>query len=150
MSGRVLEMVSFFLRKSMEDGLEGEAREDLVETLMQEGHNPTEINAALNIVEKIQQRLEAPMPGSMKPSSESFFVNLEEFHLGPEIRGYLNQLVGMGVLDPIQREEVVERALLIESEDLNLDEMEYIVEEVLADAPHVPGEFDETISDYYH
>lgn len=150
MAGRVLEMVSFFLRKSMEEGIEGDAREDLVETLMEEGHHPSEINAALNIVEKIQQRLDAPLPGTGKPNSESFFLSLEEFHLGPEMRGYLNQLVGMGVLDPVQREEVVERALMIESDELNLDEMEYLVEDVLADSPRSPGEFDETISDYYH
>jgi uncharacterized protein Smg (DUF494 family) len=134
----------------MEEGLEGEARDDMVESLMRQGHNPTEIHAALNIVEKIQQRLDSPQVGLPRPCNEKFFVDLEEFHLSPEVRGYLGQLVGMGVLDPVQREEIVERTLLMETEEVTLEEVEYMVEEILADKPKVPGEFDETVSDYYH
>jgi uncharacterized protein Smg (DUF494 family) len=150
MTARVLEMVSLFLRKTMEEGLEGSARDDLVDTLVEQGHNPNEINVALSIVEKIQQRLDSPMPGAQRPCHERFFLDLEEFHLPPEVRGYLNQLVGMGVLDPLQREDIIERTLLMEPEDVTLEEVEYLVEETLAGTPKTFGEFDETISDFYH
>lgn len=150
MTARVLEMVSLFLRKSMEDGLEEEDRDDLVESLVEQGHNPNEIHTALSIVDKIQQRLDYPLPGGPGMFSERFFIKLEEFHLSPEVRGYLNQLVALGVIDPPQREELVERTLLMESEDISVEEMEAMLEDLLSGRHKPPGEFDETISDYYH
>jgi uncharacterized protein Smg (DUF494 family) len=150
MTARVLEMVSLFLRKSMEDGLEPGDRDDLVETLVEQGHNPNEIHTALSIVDKIQQRLDFPLPGGPGTFSERFFINLEEFHLSPDVRGYLNQLVSLGVIDPPQREELVERTLLMEPEDISVEEMEAMLEDLLSAQHKLPGEFDETISDYYH
>ena len=150
MTARVLEMVSLFLRKSMEDGLEPGDRDDLVETLVEQGHNPNEIHTALSIVDKIQQRLDFPLPGGPGSLSERFFINLEEFHLSPDVRGYLNQLVALGVIDPSQREDLVERTLLMEPEDISIEEMEAMLEDLLSGKRRLPGEFDETISDYYH
>lgn len=77
-------------------------------------------------------------------------MKLEEHHISPEVRGYLNQLVGMQVLDRLQREELVERILVLDAEDLTVEETEMLVEELLQGRPKMPGEFDETISDFFH
>jgi len=150
MTGRVLEMVTLFLRKSLEGDWESGDRDDLVETLVAQGHNFDEISAALTIVDKIEERLDAPqtLPGA--PVTERFFQMLEEFHLPTEVRGYLHQLVTMDVLDPVQREEVVERCLLIEPDEITLEDAEVVVEDLLSETPKIIGGFDETISDYYH
>ncbi|MCG3198760.1 MAG: Protein Smg [bacterium] len=150
MTGRVLEMVTLFLRESLEEDSSGDLRHDLVESLMEQGHNPNEISAALSIVDKIHERLECPWPGPRGPVGEHFFMKLEEHHISPEVRGYLNQLVGMQVLDRLQREELVERILVLDAEDLTVEETEMLVEELLQGRPKMPGEFDETISDFFH
>jgi len=147
---RVLEMVTYFLRKSLEDGLEPDARAELVDSLMEEGHHPNEINAALTIVESIQRRLEAPRTNAPAPPSNRLFMVMEELHLPVEVRGYLTQLVDMGVLTPAQRDQVVERTLVMDPGDVTLGEVEALLEEFLSNEPRFPGQFDETVSDYYH
>lgn len=150
MTARVLEMVNLFLRKTMEGGWDAGDREDLVETLVKQGHNPSDINAALSIVEKIQQRLDFPYTGVQHSLGENFFIYLEEFHVPLEVRGYLSQLVKLGVIDPIQREDLVERILLMEPEDVTIEEVEDLLEDMLSSQKKSPGHFDETISDFYH
>lgn len=150
MTARVLEMVSLFLKKTMESGWDAGDRDDLVETLVKQGHNPSDINTALSIVDKIQQRLEFPITGIQHPLGENFFIHLEDFHIPLEVRGYLNQLVKMGVIDRILREELVERILIMDSEDVTLEEVEELLEEMLSSQKKSPGHFDETISDFYH
>lgn len=150
MTGRVLEMVTLFLRESLEEDAREGLRDDLVEDLVEQGHNPNEIRAALSIVDKIHQRLEYPLPGARGPVGERFFIQLEEHHISPEVRGYLNQLVGMQVLDRVQREDLVERILVMDDEDLSVEEAEDLVEDLLEGRPKMPGEFDETISDFFH
>jgi uncharacterized protein Smg (DUF494 family) len=115
-----------------------------------QGHNPTEINAALSIVEKIRERIDSPSVITPNRPTETFFKRLEEFALSNEIRGYLNRLQTMKVISPIQREELIERSLLLDPEDATLEEVENLVDEMMSERNRLPGEFDETISDYYH
>lgn len=150
MAARVLEMVSLLLRKSLEEGLDSEGRRDIVDLLLEEGNNPNDVHAALDIFEHIQQRLESPSTSFQIPPTNRLFMIIEEMHLSPEIRGYLNQLVDFGVLDPVQREELVERLLMIDPDELTVDDVESLLEEILNDGPRRLGHFDETISDYYH
>jgi uncharacterized protein Smg (DUF494 family) len=143
-------MVTLFLRKSMEEDLGPSDRDDLIDTLVEQGHNPHDIHTALSIVEKIQQRLEFPLANLPRRMDERFFMNLEEFHLNAEVRGYLNQMVQLGVLKPEQREEIIERSLLMDTEDITVGEVEAMMEDLLSNHRKLPGEFDETVSDYYH
>jgi Smg protein len=150
MTARVLEMVSLFLKRSLEENLDSEAKQDLADSLVEDGHNPNEVHAALSIVDRIQQHLESPGTAVAVPRTNRLFMILEEMHLSPEIRGYLTQLMSLDVIDPLQREELVERLLMMDPDDLSLDDVESVLEEVLASKPKILGQFDETISDYYH
>jgi len=150
MTVRVLEMVSLFLRKSLEEDLDLEARQDLVESLVAAGHNPSEVHAALSIVDHIQQHLEKPGAAVAPPRSNRLFMLLEELHLSPEVRGYLTQLLSLDVIDPVQREELVERMLLMDSDEITPEDVESLLEEILVNRPKPLGHFDETVSDYYH
>lgn len=150
MTARVLEMVSFFLKKSLEEGMDSEARRDLVDSLVEEGHNPNEVHAALSIVENIQRRMDCPQAVVPLPKTNRIFIILEELHLPVEVRGYLSHLRSMGVIDPLQREEIVERLLMMDPDDISVEEVEALLGDVLSNQPRHLGQFDETISDYYH
>ena len=150
MTGRVLEILNLFLQRSVEEPFELEDREEFVETLVAQGHHPEEVYAALNIVENIQQRMDAPILGTPKKASNRLFLLLEQYQLSAEIRGYLDELVRLEVLTPVQREELVERTFMMDPEEIDLEYIEYLVEDFLSEEPRDFGFFDETISDYYH
>lgn len=150
MTGRVLEILNLYLRRSVEEPFNLEDREEFVETLVAQGHHPEEVYAALHIVDNIQQRMDAPILSSPRTSSNRLFLLLEEFHLEPDARGYLDDLVRAEVLSPVQRQEIVERTYMMDPEDLCIEAVEDLVDEVLDEEPRDVGFFDETISDFYH
>ena len=150
MTARVLEMVSLFLKKSMEEGFDPDARRDLVDSLVEDGHNPYEVDAALSIVEQIQQRLESPSTVLSTPRTNRLFIALEEHLIPPAMRGYLTHLVEVGVIDHAQREAMVERLMTMDPEDLEIEDVEWVLDELLDGEPKFLGQFDETISEYYH
>ncbi len=150
MTGRVLEILNLFLQRSVEEPFEVEDREEFVETLVAQGHQPDEIYAALNIVENIQERMDAPILGVPRRSTNRLFMLLEQYQLSPEIRGYLDEMTRLGVLTPLQKEEIVERTFMMDPEEINLEHIEFLVDDLLTEEPKDFGFFDETISDYYH
>ncbi|MCA9409950.1 MAG: DUF494 family protein [Candidatus Omnitrophica bacterium] len=150
MTARVLEILNLFLQRSVEGPFDMEDREEFVETLVAQGHHPDEVYAALNIVDNIQQRMDAPILGVSKKSSNRLFMLLEQYHLTPELRGHLDELTRLGVITPVQREEIVERSFLMEPEEITVEHIEYLVEDMISEEPNEIGYFDETISEYYH
>jgi Smg protein len=122
----------------------------MIDSLVEDGHNPQEVHAALSIVDNIRRHLDAPGSALRLPKSDRLFMQMEEYHLPPEVRGYLNQLMTLQVIDPIQREDLVERLMVLDPDELTLEEVESVLDETLSNRPGIPGHFDETVSDYYH
>ena len=59
----------------------------------------------------------------------------ECLHLSTECRGYLVYLEQIGILDPVSREVIIERAMNVDSNDLDLEHLKWIVASVLTNLP---------------
>jgi len=67
----------------------------------------------------------------LDPGSFRVFSQDETLRLPVECRGLLIQLEQFGVIDPDSREQIVERALALEVEDMDLDQFKWVLMMVL-------------------
>lgn len=137
---RLIEMVSFILAQSLErDDDWSSLRTELHDHLRGQGFNGYEIDIALEVANKIRARIE---DGTSLPSplqTNRVYQYLEQLKLTREARGYLMTLLHEGSINPLQKEEIVERAFFLDIPEVGLAEMEYLVNLVLA-GDSWPGE----------
>lgn len=117
-----------------EEGSLARDRDSLQSGLIQAGFSPTEINKAFDWLDG----LEAERPSVHLPRLN---LPVRQFH-GPELdrldvdcRGFLLFLEQHGVPDPDQRELVIERAMALDQEELDLDDLKWVVLMVLFNRP---------------
>ncbi len=96
--------------------------------LEQVGFQELEIHKALDWLENMTVVAERPLIGD---TSMRVFSDMEIEKLDVECRGYLLFLEQVGVLDVETREVVIERVLALESEEVDLDQLKWVVLMVL-------------------
>ncbi len=108
----------------------------LEEELVQAGFPQGEIKKAFNWLDELAWRqgslayAEAQANRSMRIYSER-----EQQRMDLEIQGMLLYLEQAGILGPMSRELVIERAMALETEELNADDVKWIVLLVLLNQP---------------
>jgi Smg protein len=115
-------------------------RADLQKKLMEAGYETEEINRAFSWLDGA---VESPPSVSLAgvvastPKSTSFRVYTEQEQIAFDLdaRGFLLQLEDIGVLSAETRETVIERALALGDEDLDLDAIKWVVLLVLFARP---------------
>ena len=109
-------------------------RDSLQKELLQAGFSPAEANRAFDWLEALDaQRPAARITRANAP--------LRVFH-GPELdkldveaRGFLLFLEQHGILDADQRELVLDRAMALDQDDIDLDDLKWVVLMVLFNQP---------------
>lgn len=106
----------------------------LFDELGQAGFSPAEINKAFEWLDALaNQRPGASVPRADGPTR--VFAGLELDKLDVECRGFLLFLEQHGVLDAGQRELVVDRAMALDQDELDLDDLKWVVLMVLFNQP---------------
>ena len=107
----------------------------LTKTLTEAGFHQSEISDAINWLSDLAARnydLAADHPLQQASTTAlRIYATPEKAHLGAEAIGFIQQLDFNGVLDPIQREIVIERAMAVEDAPMTLDKLRIIVLMVL-------------------
>lgn len=151
MLSRLIEMVSFILAKSIENEEDDWVvlRNDLTEQLEGRGFNGQEIDIAFEVANRIRSRIEdAPsVPITLKTNQVYHF--LEMLKISKEARGFLIALVSQGLISPEQKEEIVERAFYLDYPEIGLEEMQFLVNLVIA-GEGWPGEDSPNMSFHLH
>ena len=115
-------------------------RESLQQGLLQAGFSPAEINKAFDWLDELaEQRPTTAVPRSDGPVR--VFVDAEQDRLDPECLGFLMFLEQHGVLDADQRELVVDRAMALDQEEVDLDDLKWVVLMVLFNQPGAEAAF---------
>ena len=130
---KILDMVSFLLRKAVEGMDWEEARAELMDNLVRQGYGHQEIDMALNIAHRIQERMDAHDAVAVPVRSNRVFEVFASWRIPLDLRGYLVGLEHRGVLTPCQRETIVERLLMVDPDELDLDVVKAHVGALLAD-----------------
>jgi len=144
-------MVSFILAKTMEFEEDdwGLLRSELTEQLEGRGFNGHEIDIAFEVANRIRARVEEGPFVSFPIKTNQVYQFLEELKLSTASRGFLMKLVHTGVLTPQQREDVVERAFLLDTSEVEVEDIQYLVNQVLG-GDSWPGEDSPSMSFVLH
>jgi len=98
------------------------------------GFSPAEIHKALDWLDALAERRLGP--GAPRPGGPTRVYSAPEIDkLDVESRGFLLYLEQHGVLDPDQRELVLDRAMALDQDELDLDDLKWVVLMVLFDQP---------------
>jgi Smg protein len=109
-------------------------RDSLQNGLLQAGFSPTEINKAFEWLDELSRQRPANN-AARAPGSVRLFADIEMQRLDTETRGFLMFLEQHGVLDAGQRELVVDRVMALDQEDIDLDDLKWVVLMVLFNQP---------------
>ena len=108
----------------------------LEEELVQAGFPQGEIKKAFNWLDELAWRQGTLSYGDAQPNrSMRLYNEREQQRIDLEIQGMLLYLEQTGILDPMSRELVIERAMAIETEELTADDVKWIVLLVLLNQP---------------
>jgi len=115
-------------------------RDSLQNGLIQAGFSPAEISKAFDWLDALaNQRPTLAQPRANGPVR--VFVDAEVDRLDRECRGFLMFLEQHGVLDAHQRELVLDRAVALDQEEVDLDDLKWVVLMVLFNQPGAEAAF---------
>ncbi|OGT58872.1 MAG: hypothetical protein A3E01_05705 [Gammaproteobacteria bacterium RIFCSPHIGHO2_12_FULL_63_22] len=115
-------------------------RDSLQHGLIQAGFSPTEISKAFDWLEELaNQRPTLANPRANGPVR--VYVEAELDRLDRECLGFLMFLEQNGVLDADQRELALDRAMALDQEEVDLDDLKWVVLMVLFNQPGAEAAF---------
>jgi len=139
----VLDVLMYLFENYMDDDSNLEADPEILKgQLLEAGFLNTEINKAFTWLEDLATLQESVGDRAVngKPSIR-VFSQTEEKRLDLESRGFLIFLEQMGILNSASRELVIDRIMALESPDIDLDQVKWVVLMVLFNQPGLEEAF---------
>ncbi|MFN2309614.1 MAG: DUF494 family protein [Gammaproteobacteria bacterium] len=137
MKESVLDVLMYlFENYYMDEEIEGKPdRESLHVELLEAGFPPSEVNKAFDWLEDLAAQRADGQPPHPTAHSLRVFTDRETEHLDTEGRGFLLFLEQMGILNPASRELIIDRVMALNAEDMDIDQLKWIVLMVLFNEP---------------
>jgi Smg protein len=126
MNPTVLDVLLYLFENYLEDADEQPARPELEQMLRASGFPASSVRQALDWLETLAQRQESPAPGATRTDVQRVFSAIESERLSVEARGFLMHLEYAGILDPAQREVVIEHLLALDADVAGIDEVKWV------------------------
>ena len=99
--------------------------------LLQAGFNESEVDRALDWLEELAANDSEPFTKDPAKRSVRLFNAHETARLDVESRGYVVYLEQIGILSAVQREVVLDRLMALDSVDIDVDQVKWVVLMVL-------------------
>ena len=144
MKETVLDLLMYLFENHMEEEPHlppAPLRTDLQQKLLHAGYDAEEIGRAFSWLDAAANESADPVNlpraevGVPKPTSFRMFTTEEQMALDTESRGLLIQLEEMGVLSAQTRETVIERAMALDNEELDIEDVKWVIMLVLFARP---------------
>lgn len=123
----VLDTVLYLFENYLEDCEEPPQRATLENVLHSSGFPEPTVRRALDWLEILDAPGEELTTGHFSAGANRVFSAQECMQLTPEARGFLLYLEQIGVLDAAQRELVIERLLALDSDEVDTEEVQWVV-----------------------
>ena len=107
----------------------------LREELLQAGFGELEVDRALDWLEELAANDTEPFANKPAQRSVRMFNARELARLDTECRGYVVYLEQIGILSPTQRELVLDRLMALDSPDIDVEQVKWVVLMVLFSQP---------------
>jgi Smg protein len=133
MKETVLDVLMYLFESYVESQDEPEPdRRELKQELGRAGFHDREIERALDWLDALSSTGAGSAP---QHTAFRVFDSVEQERFDAKSRGYLLELEQMGILQPAQREIVIDRLLALDHEELDLEQTKWVVMMVLFSQP---------------
>jgi len=107
----------------------------LRDELLQAGFGEPEVDRALDWLEELATTDSEPFANNPADRSTRIYSAHELTRLDVECRGYLAYLEQIGILSPVQREVVLDRLMALDTLDIEVEQVKWVVLMVLFSQP---------------
>ncbi len=136
MKENVLDVLMFLFEKYFYDEPEGEPdRDDMEENLHEAGFTNAEIDKAFRWLDGLAEQRHQPEIQMQADRPIRVYVDSELDRLDTECRDFVMYLENIGILDAQRRELVLDRLMALESEEITLEDLKWVVLMVLFNQP---------------
>ncbi|KPK59229.1 MAG: DUF494 domain-containing protein [Gammaproteobacteria bacterium] len=136
MTENVLDVLMYLFETYTDADSEPEAdRNALRAELERAGFGSGEISKALDWLDGLASRDEDPEWESPTERASRVFSNFETSRLDAAARGYIMYLEQIGILSAAQRELVIDRVMALETEEIEVEQIKWVVLMVLFSQP---------------
>lgn len=136
MKENVFDVLMYLFENYMEGEVESEPdRESLKVELQEAGFPQGEVNKAFEWLDGLSTRREVDATHPPADQSIRLFTKKEAEKLDLECRGFLLFLEQSGILTPASRELVIDRVMALETEEIDLEQLKWVVLMVLFNQP---------------
>ena len=134
MKENALDVLMYLFHNAMEVDVDIDPDRDFVQMeLLAAGFPLREIDQAFAWLDSLVDRPPVGLP--VNPHSCRIYVPAEQARLDVECRGFLLFLEQSGILDPETRERVIDRAMALNTDEIDLYELKWIILMVLFNQP---------------
>ncbi|NJM11987.1 MAG: DUF494 domain-containing protein [Synechococcaceae cyanobacterium SM1_2_3] len=134
MKENVLDVLMYLFQNYMDDDADADPdRESIQGELLIAGFPAREIQQAFEWLDSLVDRQATPLV--VNPGSCRIYLDSEQDRLNVECRGFLLFLEQGGILDSQTRELVIDRVMALESDDIDLHQLKWIILMVLFNQP---------------
>jgi len=141
MDERLVEIIISIVDRLVDQATSSKTVENLTGTLVAEGYSIGEINTAFmwlyHTVDESFFEEGTVLPDYGKKSTLRMLNDFEKSLISPQAYGYILQLSQLGLLDDLQIEELIERAIYTCVETVELNDVKRIVPSIILEG--VPG-----------
>lgn len=138
MKENVLDVLMYLFENYLDEEIALEQDDEKLKLeLVEAGFGHSEINKALEWLEGLtllQEHSADRMP-TVATASTRVFSHLEMEKLDVECRGFLQFLEQVGVLDQVSRELVIDRVMALDTDEIDLETLKWVVLMVLFNQP---------------
>jgi Smg protein len=143
MKENVLDVLMYLFQNYMDGEFESEPdRESLHVELLEAGFPPVEVNKAFDWLDDLAARSELPETGPQTARSIRLYTEEEMHKLDVECRGFLLFLEQAGIVTPAVRELIVERTMALESSEIDIERLKWLIMMVLFNQPGQEGAYE--------
>lgn len=137
MKETVLDVLMYLFESFVDtEGTPGpDRRNELREELERAAFRDHEIDRALDWLDGLKAPEICPDAEGARPTTLRVFNRSERERLDTSCRGYLLHLEQVGILPPAQRELVIDRLLALDSDDIDIEQIKWVVMMVLFSQP---------------
>ena len=136
MKENVLDVLMYLFETYVDAEEEPEAdQNELRDELSRAGFGDSEIDRALNWLDALTENHESLNYNPQTPHGTRIFNEVETVRLDSGCRGFITYLEQIGILTPTQREILIDRNLALETPDIDVEQIKWVVLMVLFSQP---------------
>ena len=136
MKENVLDVLMYLFETYVDTDEEPEAdQNELRSELSRAGFADPEIDRALDWLDGLTDRQDSLPYNTQTENGTRIYVDVEQDRLDVSCRGYISYLEQISILSPPQREILVDRLLALETPDIDVEQIKWVVLMVLFSQP---------------